>query len=141
MPGIQASIASDLNLILQLIVLTVLLVGFKYGRKKKQSSLRRHEMLMRSMVVLNIVGAVTVMIPSFISAFNVVANEPAKIGFPLIFVHATLGSIAVSLGIVLSFRKFGNVRIWMRFNFVLWLAALLLGVFIYVGYYILGFPT
>lgn len=134
-------IASDLNLILQIIVFIMLLIGFKFGRTKTKEGSKRHRILMRSMVVLNLIGVLTVMIPSFVSGFDIVANEPSKIGFPLIFVHAALGVIAVSLGIVLSFRKFGNVRLWMRLTLSLWLIALLLGFVIYVGYYVIGFPT
>ena len=144
MPGLfgtQASVASDLNLILQIIVFIILVVGFRLGRTKTNEGLKRHGTLMRSMVVLNLVGVLTVMIPSFVSAFDIVANEPSKIGFPLIFVHAALGVTAVSLGVVLSFRKFGNVRFWMRLTLSVWLTTLLLGFLIYVGYYVLGFPT
>lgn len=96
---------------------------------------------MRAMVLLNLAGVLAVMVPSFILAFGLVANETAKIGFPLIYVHAILGGSAVLLGVVLSFRKFGNVRFWMRLNFFLWTATVLLGFVIYVGYYVLGFPT
>lgn len=144
MPGLlgtQASIASDLNFLLQIIVFIVLLVGFKFGRTKTNEGLRRHGILMRSMIVLNLIGVVAVMIPTFIVGFDVVANELAKIGFPLIFVHAALGGIAVFLSIVPAFRKFGNVRAWMKFTFLVWFVTLLLGFLIYIGYYVLGFPT
>jgi uncharacterized membrane protein YozB (DUF420 family) len=138
--GTLASDASDLSLILQIIVFIMLLVGFKLGRTKTKEGLKRHGILMRTMVVLGLVGILTVMVPSFVLTYDIVANEPAKIGFPLIFVHAALGATAISLGIALSFRKFGNVRNWMRLTLSLWLITLLLGFVIYVGYYVLGFP-
>lgn len=143
MPGLlgtRAPIESDLSLILQIIAFVMLLVGFRLGKIKTKEGLRRHGILMRTMVVLHVMGVATVMIPKFVEGFAAVVNEPAKIGFPLISLHAVLSSIAVFLGIVLAFRKFGKVRTWMRITFLVWFVTLLLGFSIYVGYYILSFP-
>lgn len=135
--GTRAAVASDLNLLLQIIVLVILLVGVRYGRKKTGGSLKTHGRLMNIVVVLNAVGVLLVMLPSFVNNLGAVIAEPSTIGFPLTSVHVLFGSVAEVLGIILAFRKFGNVRVWMRLTTVFWLIALALGITFYVRYYVI----
>jgi len=134
--GTRALLVTDLNLLLQIVVLIILFVGLKFGRTKTKDSLRTHGRLMTLMVILNLVGTLTVMIPSFVLSFSYVLEEQSRLGFPLISVHALFGAIATILGITLVFKKFGNVRLWMRFTITVWLITLVLGFFIYLVYYV-----
>jgi uncharacterized membrane protein YozB (DUF420 family) len=123
--------------LLQIVVLILLFVGFRSGRIKTAGGLKTHGRLMSLMVILNIIGVLTVMIPSFIGGFSTVSAELSTIGFPLTFVHAFFGAIAVVLGITPIFKKFGNVRLWMRFAMAVWLVTLALGFLIYIRYYVI----
>ena len=86
MPGIlgtRASLASDLSLILEIIILVIFVVGIRFGRRKTSASLATHRAVMRGMVVLQSVVLLLVMIPSLVANFSAVVAEPSAIGFPL----------------------------------------------------------
>jgi len=85
--GTKAPITSDLALVIQLVILTLLFAGFRLGKKKTASSLSRHGMLMKIMVLLNTGTLLLVMVPSFVAGFDLVLGELAATGFPLILVH------------------------------------------------------
>lgn len=135
--GTQAPITSDLALVIQSIVLILLLVGFRLGRKKTPDSLSRHERLMKLVVLLNTVTLLIVMVPSFVSSLDLVLAEAATLGFPLILFHHSLGLIAEALGVTLVFKKFGNVRLWMKVTLLVWLVTLVFGFTVYVIYWAL----
>lgn len=138
--GTQAPLTSDVTLAIQMVILILLLAGFRFGRKKTADSLRRHGLLMKVMVLLNTMTLLLVMTPSFAIEFELVLAE-AEAGIPLILIHHSFGLIAEVLGIVLAFRKFGNVRLWMRATFIVWLVALLLGLAVYTVYWVLPPPS
>lgn len=133
--GTGAGLNSDLNLLLQIIILVVLLVGFKFGRTKTEASLRTHRRVMRVVVALNTGAILLVMGPSLVLRFGAVLSETSALGFPLTLVHHTIGLVAEILGVILAFRKFGNVRMWMRVTLVVWLIALAYGIVLYFVYY------
>ncbi len=135
--GTKASLASDLNLLLQLIVLVILIVGVKFGKEKTEKSLKTHGNVMTVMVVLNAIGILLVMLPSFATNLSAVLNEPSTIGFPLTYIHAFLGILAEGLGVVFVFKKFGNVRMWMRLTAAFWLITIIFGISFYIRYYVL----
>jgi len=137
--GTPAPIASDINLVLQIIIVAILLVGFKYGKTKTASSLKTHGRIMTVVVVLNAASILLVMGPAFVLYFGAVLAEPSVIGFPLTLAHHTSGIIAEILGAVLVFKKFGNVRMWMRLTLILWLVSWVLGVYFYLRYYVTPF--
>lgn len=135
--GTRASLASDLNLLLQLIVLVVLIVGIKFGKEKTEKSLKTHGDFMTVVVVLSAIGILLVMVPSFVTNFSAVLNEPSTIGFPLTSIHAFFGILAEGLGVAFVFKKFGNVRMWMRLTAPLWLISVIFGISFYLRYYVL----
>lgn len=135
--GTRAGLNSDLNLLLQIIILVILFVGFKFGRTKTDSSLRTHGRIMKLVVALNAGAILLVMGPSLVASFGAALSETSVLGFPLTLVHHTIGLVAEILGIVLAFRKFGNVRMWMRIALVLWLIALAYGITFYFVYYVM----
>lgn len=134
--GTRAPVSSDLNLILQIALLALLLAGFVLGRRKTGSSLKLHGGLMRILVILNALSILLVMVPSLVVYFGAAVEEVFVVGFPLTLLHHSIGLIAELFGAVSAFRKFGNVRRWMRTTFILWLVALLFGIGFYVVYYL-----
>jgi len=138
--GTRAPITSDIALVIQVVLLILLLAGLRLGKRKTANSLSKHGMLMKVMVLLNTGVLLLVMLPSFVIAFDFVLAEVAT-GVPLILVHHSLGLIAEVLGVTLIFRKFGDVRLWMRVTFSVWFVALLLGLTVYVVYWALPTPS
>jgi hypothetical protein len=134
--GTRASVFSDLNLILHIVLLVLLIAGFILGKRKTGSSLKTHGRLMRVLVVLNASSILLIMGPSLLTNLGAVVDEVVTVGFPLTLLHHSIGLIAEVLGAALVFKKFGNVRSWMRVTFLLWLVALLSGIGFYVVYYL-----
>jgi len=134
--GTSASVFSDLNLILQIVLLILLLAGFILGKKKTGGSIKIHGRLMTVLVVLNALSILLIMGPSLFTNLGAAAEEVFTIGFPLTLLHHSIGLIAEILGVVLVFKKFGNVRRWMRITFTLWLVALLSGIGFYIVYFL-----
>lgn len=139
MPGLfgtNASVSSDLNLILQIVLLVLLLAGFILGKRKTGNSLKLHGRLMTVLVALNALAILLIMGPSLFTNFGAAVGEISTIGFPLTWLHHSIGLVAEILGAVLVFKKFGNVRRWMRTTLFLWFVALLFGIGFYVVYYL-----
>lgn len=134
--GTEASVFSDLNLVLQIVLLGLLLGGFIMGKRKTGSSLKIHGRLMTVLVVLNALSILLIMGPSLFTNLGAAVEEVLTFGFPLTLLHHSIGLIAEVLGVVLVFRKFGNVRRWMRITFLLWFVALLSGIGFYVVYFL-----
>ncbi len=135
--GTSASVSSDLNLILQIVLLALLLAGFILGKRKTGNSLKLHGRLMTVLVALNALSILLIMGPSLFTNLGTAVEEVSTVGFPLTLLHHSIGLIAEVLGVVLVFRKFGKVRSWMRITFTLWFIALLSGIGFYIVYYLL----
>lgn len=135
--GTKASLASDLSLLLQLVILVILIVGVKFGKEKTAKSLKRHGTIMTIVVVLNAIGILLVMLPSFVTNLSAVLNEPSTVGSPLTSIHVFFGILAEGLGITFVFKKFGNVRMWMRLTVAFWLIAIISGISFYLRYYVI----
>jgi len=133
--GTRASIVFDLNFLLQIVILVILLVGVKFGRKKTPSSLKMHGNIMTIAVTLNALLILLIMGPSFVVNFGAVLAEFSETGFPLTLLHHSFGIIAEIFGVILVFKKFGNIRMWMRFTATVWLVSLVLGIVFYVLHY------
>lgn len=134
--GTNASILADMNLLLQILLLVILLLGYMLGKKKTAVSLKAHGRVMTVLVALNALSILLVMGPSLFHNIEAVVGEASSIGFPVTLVHHLVGLIAEILGAVLVFKKFGKVRMWMRLTFTLWFVALVLGIGFYVRYYV-----
>ncbi len=131
--GTKAGITSDLNLLLQIIVIIILFVGVKCGKDKTQDSLKRHGRIMAIAVVLNAVGFLSVMGPSIFGYFSVPLGELSVFGIVSTSFHAVFGGMAEILGIAFVFnKKPKNIRLWMRLTSGLWVIAFVLGVSLYL---------
>jgi len=136
MPGLfgtNAGNTSDLNLLLQIIIIIIIFVGAKSGKEKTRESLKTHRRIMTAAVVLNAIGFLLVMGPSFVSYFFTPLPNLSTIGIVSTALHAIFGSTAEILGIAFVInKKPKNVRLWMRITKWLWVIAFILGVSLYL---------
>jgi uncharacterized membrane protein YozB (DUF420 family) len=106
-------------------------------RRKTPDSLKKHGRFMTMLVALNALSIVLVMGPSLFLNLGGAAVEVSVIGFPLTLVHHLIGLSAEIQGAVLVFKKFGKVRTWMRIIFTIWSVAVVLGIIVYIRYYVI----
>jgi len=135
----------EMNLVFQVVILAILLIGFAFKRRGK---FLLHGATMLVVVVLNFVSFLLVMGPSLRSL------EPSIVAYPLYnlsliaVAHGIFGALAEVLGILLvvswglrrSTERCVGKRKAMRVTLVLWVVALLLGIFLYAVLYTTRLP-
>lgn len=135
--------ASDINLILQLVILVGLFYGFVLARRQ---CFARHANLQTAMVLLNLPLIAFVMVPSF-NDFIIAGGNTAGFGARLMIAHGLIGLVVelVALYLILQMRtplvpcrlRIGNIKLAMRATLALWTAVVLMGLTIYVIGYVL----
>ncbi len=130
--GTRAIWLSDQNVLLQIAILAILIIGINFAKK----NLVVHGRIQTLAVILNAILILFIMIPSLIGGFGFFLAELYSVGTLIVLGHATLGSITEVLGAILIFRKFGNVKRWMRIESSLWFISIFLGFSIYIYYYV-----
>ena len=137
-PFAQVATAS---LAIQIIVLFLLLYGFRLKRKKM---FLQHARVMTSALVLHLAMIFAIMTPAFVLAIvpEFVVLHVSGIISIVALIHVPLGIAAVSLGIwlVFSWRFKGSKTCFNRKRIMLttmavWIAALLLGIAMYIILY------
>ncbi len=128
--GTASPVSSDLNLILQIIVLIALIFGAISGIRK---DLINHSRIMTAVVTMNAAGLILVMAPSFFKYVTSSHLEIYSFSFFLSSLHALVGisAFATGLAYILN-KKPSNVRLWMRLGFLFWVTAFILGFLIYL---------
>jgi uncharacterized membrane protein YozB (DUF420 family) len=136
-----APFLSDLNLILQALIVVILLVAV-YARLKH--SMVKHAVLMGSAIALHTIAIGAIMVPSLLSMGALLKKLVTSFAL-LTIVHATLGSLVEILGIWLvatwlsnsaNVEKCFKRKNVMRVTIALWLTELILGIFVYVMLYL-----
>ncbi len=126
--GTGSPVSSDLNLLLQIIVLTALIFGVTLCVKKRFIA---HSRIMTAAVILNAAGLIFVMAPSLF----IYLTSPLEIisfSFFSTSLHVLIGVSALATGIAFILnKKPTNVRSWMRLSFLLWVTGFILGFLIY----------
>ncbi|MFX1482663.1 MAG: hypothetical protein ACFFCP_05670 [Promethearchaeota archaeon] len=130
--GNSASIIVDVNLIIQWIVFIFLLVGYL-----KRRELKTHGYLMVVTTIINLVTALLIMAPSLVINSSILPVT--------VYAHATVGTIAILLGLLFSFKFVTALRSNqplacgtrrnMRIAFILWIVPVFFGTFIYLTVY------
>ena len=141
--GTSASTVSDINLIVQIIIIALLAEGWIISRDKKK--IRLHGQLMVTAVLINAAAIALVMLPSLILNFGAITSDPLGPGPLITIAHSTIGAAAWLLGAYLSWvwgLKPATVECFKRKGLMrpvtyLWLFAAILGVGFYVYYYVL----
>ncbi len=127
--GTGAPVSSDLNLLLQIIVLTALIFGAMLCVKKR---FIEHSRIMTAVVILNAAGLIFVMAPSLF----IYLTSPLEIFSFSMFstsLHVLTGISAIATGMAFILNKKPlNLRLWMRLSFLLWVTSFILGFLIYL---------
>lgn len=141
--GTRAEITADFTLLLQIVILFVLLLGYKLKMDKR---FRRHGITMSLGVVLHVISILLVMIPSLISFSDLLITEISTIPVLVTWIHALIGLLAVIVGLFLivewRFRyppkmTCAKRRPFMKPLFTMWTIASLLGIVVYVYAYLI----
>jgi uncharacterized membrane protein YozB (DUF420 family) len=140
---IPVILLSQVNLVLEIIILMVLFAAFALKRKGK---FLKHGSTMLAGVVLNILSFAIVMGPALFSlGQNGLFDHPGRLYF-VTLAHAGLGGTALVLGVLLvaswhlqtSTQSCMRRKKIMRLTFVLWVLALILGILLYTLLYTLA---
>jgi uncharacterized membrane protein YozB (DUF420 family) len=133
---------SDMNLLLQIAIFVILVVGF-LGAKFRRSFIK-HGTVMAIALVLNTISIFAVMIPSLLGIQAVFGDLFTRVAL-VIGSHAVLGSLVEALGIYLvgtwAFSPHdikncvGRKKI-MIVTIALWFLELMVGVYIYAMLYL-----
>lgn len=127
--GTGSPVFSDLNLLLQLIVLAALIFGAVEGIRKR---FIKHSRIMTAVVILNAAGLIFVMAPSL---FIYLTSSLEIFSFSMFStsLHVLTGISAIATGIAFILNKKPlNLRLWMRLSFLLWVTSFTLGFLIYL---------
>ncbi len=138
---VNVVVLASVSLALQIGVLALLIPGYALKTRK---SYRKHGITMSVAVILHFTTILAVMIPSLISYLS----SPGMLNFadPIVIIslfHASLGVIAASFGLWLASswhmqhnltRCFANKRM-MATTLVVWIAAISIGIYMYLTLY------
>jgi uncharacterized membrane protein YozB (DUF420 family) len=140
--GTRAEFVYDLNLILQIIIIIILLTGAYYAKRKMQY--RIHGKIMGSAIILNALLILLIMAPRLFSSFSFLASTIAQPRSDITILHPIFGITGEILGIALiaSLRPCGLkmgpvVKYLMRTTLAVWALSFILGLIVYVSFYIL----
>jgi uncharacterized membrane protein YozB (DUF420 family) len=140
--GTRAELIHDLNLILQILIFLILLTGAYYAKRKIQYQI--HGKIMALAVALNALSIMIVMGPRLIESLSFLTSTVSQSRSQMTFLHPVLGGIAELLGIVavLTLRPCGSkmgsrVRLVMRITFMFWAVAFLVGLAVYLAFYVM----
>jgi uncharacterized membrane protein YozB (DUF420 family) len=137
--GTGATLAANINIIIQLLMGIALLIGMILARRR---CYRAHGICQGIVILLNLVMIALIMLPSF--RLVVVPRLPGRVSksyYSVATLHAALGGITELLGLYIVLRagtnllpkvlRFNNYKLWMRSVLVLWWTVIILGVSTY----------
>jgi hypothetical protein len=125
---------SQAALTLMLVVLGIVLMGIGFGRlSKTKPNLLQHRWLLTVSVALTLGVIFLVMVPSLFSFYIDPDLQFLSALSITTLIHAAVGLPAVVTALIYVFGDLpANVKKWMRINAVLWIAALALGVVLFL---------
>ena len=146
--GTGATFRADLNLVVQIAMGLMLVVGMALARKHNY---RAHKYCQSSVMVLNLVMIFLIMAPSFHKQVQPQVPGGLKEAYYAVpYVHALLGTAAELLGLYIvlvaatqlvpSKLRFRRYKPWMRSELALWWIVVLIGVGTYYVWYIASSP-
>ena len=129
------SILANLNLLIQMVAVTLLLVAFRFAREARVGY---HRAFVTTGALLVAVGFFGVMLESLLSTYEFLVKDPLLPANFAIIMHVVVGGVAGIIAIYLAFRMLlippadvGVNRQIVRIMLVMWLVAAGLGVAIY----------
>src|SRR6266545_5698137 len=141
--GTNANVLQDISLVLGILVALTLTVGMIMAVRKRYDV---HRWIQTTAVTLNVLQVLTIMIASFLkSAAPGIPQKLNETYYQAATIHASLGLITLLFGTFVMLRgnelmpralKFNNYKLFMRTAYGLYMAITLLGVWVYVTWYI-----
>ncbi|MBD3158449.1 MAG: hypothetical protein GF309_06615 [Candidatus Lokiarchaeota archaeon] len=136
----QADLIYDINLLVQSVLVALLVLGWINNKPYKT-----HGTIMTTATLIQIITVVTIMIPSLVLNFGALIPFEGKTGQIITILHNNVGTIAVILGCMLSFKFLSalrntepllcGVKHTMYATLSLWLLSFLGGFGFYLYYY------
>jgi uncharacterized membrane protein YozB (DUF420 family) len=139
--GTGALIQTDINLIMQIVILIIIVVSLVYKNKRK---FRVHAGLMGAAVILQVVSLFAVMLPSFNHNYDYFTTATSELGVQTTWIHAILGTITLILGSILfiawalqpaNIAACSRRKRLMDITILLWVIALMFGIATYIAFY------
>ncbi|HEY3231575.1 MAG TPA: DUF420 domain-containing protein, partial [Roseiflexaceae bacterium] len=141
--GTNANVLQDISLVLGILVALTLTVGMIMAVRKRYDV---HRWIQTTAVTINVLQVLTIMIASFLkSAAPGIPQKLNETYYQAATIHASLGLITLLFGTFVMLRgnelmpralKFNNYKLFMRTAYSLYMAITLLGVWVYVTWYI-----
>ncbi|MHA1933882.1 MAG: hypothetical protein ACW97A_01255 [Candidatus Thorarchaeota archaeon] len=139
--GTGAETIFEINLIIQIALLVLLLIGVARRR-----TLRFHGTIMATAIIVNIITVLTIMGPSLVLYSNLIIAAPFSPGNLITIIHVILGLVALLSGLIfsirfmLAIRRSGplacGTRRMMQLTALLWISSLIGGIGFYMYFYI-----
>lgn len=138
--GTRAGLPADINLLLQIAMLTAL----SYAVIRSKQGKGPHCQVMPVLLVLNAAMIVAIMNPAFFRALPAALRTPTRPKPLVMWPHALLGGISELLGIYITIaaqsdnirrERFATLKPLMRITAILWSASLVLGIVLYFVWY------
>jgi uncharacterized membrane protein YozB (DUF420 family) len=143
--GTNGTLGADISLVLSLLAAVLFTIGWRLAVGKRYEA---HRWVQTAAACLNAVLVVAWMIRSFV--VYILPGIPAKFGegsYAVSTVHAVVGVLGLVLGLFVVLRgndlvpqglRFSNYKLFMRWSYVLYMLATLLGVIVYYVVYMGG---
>jgi len=140
--GTGAVLQTDINLILQIVMFLIIIIGLVYKNKNK---FKIHGGIMGIAVILHVLSLLLVMGPSFSEGYDFFTTATSELGVQTTWIHAVLGAIAMIMGIVLvgawalrssNIAACSRRKRLMDITVLLWLVSLIFGITTYIVFYV-----
>jgi len=140
--GTGALLQTDINLILQIVMFLVIVIGLVYKSKRK---FKIHGGLMGIAVILHVISLLAVMLPSFNDGYDFFTTAISDLGVQTTWIHAIPGTIAMILGIVLvgawalhpaNIASCSRRKRLMDITTLFWFISLIFGIATYILFYV-----
>jgi uncharacterized membrane protein YozB (DUF420 family) len=142
--GTHANFAADMTLALMILIGGLLTLGFYMARRKRYEI---HRWIQTTAVILNSILVLWLMVLPFRDFVVRDQGGPRQTFFYVItIIHAAIGAVAFLLGVFITLRanglmlkpfRFSNYKLFMRTAYVLYLLAILAGIFVYITWFVI----
>ena len=140
--GTRALLQTDINLILQVVMFVIIVIGLVYKNKNK---FKIHGGLMGIAVTLHVLSFFALMLPSFNVGIDYFTTATSDLGVQTTWIHAIPGAVAMILGIVLvgawalrpaNIATCSRRKRLMDITTLFWFISLLFGIATYIVFYV-----
>ncbi len=140
--GTGAFFQTDVNLIIQVVMFLIIVIGLVYKNKRK---FKIHGTLMGIALILHVLSFLLVMGPSFSQAYEYFTTATSDAGVQTTWIHVVPGAVAMIMGIILvglwalrpsNLAACARRKRLMDITVLLWLISLVFGIATYILFYV-----